>query len=111
MPINERLCKYCSMNEVDDEHHFWLRCDTFTIKRNCLFGMLSSINHNFLNQNNEQKLCTLMCPSNVKSAKLINKFADIIFSARKRLDNGYPINIGEFTDQFIDESDNSGSED
>ena len=42
---------------------------------------------------------------------LINKFIAIIFSARKRLDNGYPIDIGEFTNQTIDESDNSDSED
>ena len=40
-PLNERICKYCPSNEIDDEYHFWLRCDTFNTKRTCLFGNLT----------------------------------------------------------------------
>lgn len=29
-PINERKCKYCNSNDVEDEYHFVLVCDFYT---------------------------------------------------------------------------------
>ena len=112
-PLNERLCKFCNLNKLDDEYHFCLICPTFLTKRNCLFGKLSSINPYFPSLNNNQKLSTLLCPTNPKSTKLINKFISIVCKARSRIDNGDPMDIGGFTDHDLNDSDlnESGSQD
>ena len=44
-----------------------------------------------------------MCPVDGKSAKLANKYAGIIFSARSRLDKGLPMDIGNFTNLIPDD--------
>ena len=110
-PLNERLCRFCDLNEIDNEHHFCLICPTFYTKRNCLFGKLSSLNPNFPGLNNKQKLSTLLCPTNSKSGKLINKFISIVFKARSRIDNGNPMDMGGFTNQNESDLNESGSED
>ena len=42
-PVTARLCCYCNSNSIDDEKHAILLCNTFTLKRNCFFGKMSSI--------------------------------------------------------------------
>ena len=66
--------------------------------------MLSSINSNFLNLNDDEKLITLLCPADAKSAKLINKVISILISARSRIDNGESIDIGYFTNDNLNDS-------
>ena len=34
--LNDRTCKRCNLEEIDDEKHFLLRCDTFSIHRQSL---------------------------------------------------------------------------
>lgn len=116
-PINERICKYCECDidnrdprtnnrdpYIDDETHFLLNCDVFDIKRSCLFGKISSIDKKFASLSAQQKLATLLCPSNNKIAKLVNKFINIMFDARKRIDMGENIDRGQFTDYQANES-------
>ena len=52
-----------------------------------------------------------MCPTEIKSAKLVNKYAGIVFSARSRLDKGLPMDIGEFTNLTSDDIHDSDSGD
>ena len=42
-PVTSRICKYCSDNKIDDEKHAILECNTFSLKRNCFFGKITSI--------------------------------------------------------------------
>ena len=106
-PFKDRVCKYCSDHQdtgdlrdscVDDDFHFLMNCVTFNTKRNCLFGKISSIEHNFAKLSEKQKMVTLLCPTNIKIAKLVNKFIYIVVEARKRIDSGEILNMSHFTD-------------
>ena len=66
--------------------------------------MISSINSNFLDLNDDQKLLTLLCPANVKSAKLSSKYISILFSARSRIENGESMDVGWFTNNSLNDS-------
>ena len=85
-----------------------MACKAFTNKRNCLFGKISSIDSHFLSISDQQKFVTLMCPSNVKIAKLTNRFISIAFEARKRIDRGENIDRGQFTEFQLNDSAFSG---
>ena len=37
VPRNERLCKFCPLNEIDDEIHFLMTCTFHSDERNALF--------------------------------------------------------------------------
>ena len=37
IPRNERLCKNCSANEIEDKAHFLIKCDKLNNKREGLF--------------------------------------------------------------------------
>ena len=36
-PLNERKCKNCSMDEIEDEPHVLLRCSSYEENRNSIF--------------------------------------------------------------------------
>jgi hypothetical protein len=56
IPRNERLCKYFSANEIEDEAHFLIKCDQLNNKREELFKLISSKVKNFTKLSNNQKL-------------------------------------------------------
>ena len=103
VPEDQRYCRYCTPsgvdNElegyVDNEQHFLVSCVSFTLKRNCLFGRIESISPGFLDLTPVQKTATLLCPTSVVTAKLTNKYIQILFKIRKLLDDGIPaFNMG-----------------
>ena len=53
-------------------------------------------------------MVTLLCPSNIKVAQLVNKFITIVLEARKRIDKGENIDRGNFTD--FEANDNADSD-
>ena len=48
------------------------------------------------------KLLTLLCPTNAQVAKLTNKFASIICSARSKIDDGQPFDRGDYDNNNFD---------
>ena len=87
-PVTSRLCKYCSINSIDDEKHAILECNTFLIKRNCFFGKMTSLLPNFNQMSLEHKLLTILCPANVDIALCVSKYLKIISETRTKLDQG-----------------------
>ena len=87
-PVTLRICKYCSDQKIDDEKHAILECKTFSIKRNCFFGKITSFLPDFEQLNPEHKLLTILCPSDTKIAVCVSKFLKIITETRKKLDQG-----------------------
>ena len=98
IPEEQRYCKYCTPSGVDNniegyvdnEQHFLVSCSSFSLKRNCLFGRLESINPGFLSLTPVQQTATLLCPTTVVTSKLSNKYIQILFNVRKLLDEGVP---------------------
>ena len=87
-PVASRLCNYCSNNCIDDEKHAILLCSTFTIKRNCFFGKLSTLIQNFPNLNSDDQLLSILCPANADIALCVSKYLSIVSDTRKKLDEG-----------------------
>ena len=42
IPRNERICKNCTNQEIEDETHFLTRCPTFSEERDDLFNSISA---------------------------------------------------------------------
>ena len=122
VPEEKRYCRYCTPGGVDNnvegyldnEQHFLTTCSSFTLKRNCLFSKLDTIISGFSKLSSVEKTAILLCPTSVISAKLVNKYIQLMFKTRKLLDEGFPaFNMGyesgvvlnEFFD--IDDSDDN----
>ena len=42
VPLERRLCKYCSLSQVDDEYHFMINCSFHTSLREAMFRNINS---------------------------------------------------------------------
>ena len=78
-PVNERICKYCSSGDIDDEIHFLINCDFFDDIRYHLF-YLTSLENSFFNEyTTDQKLIYLMTADHLQTKlasclqKMINR--------------------------------------
>ena len=124
IPEDQRYCNYCTPSGVDNdlpgyvdsEHHFLVSCNSFTLKRNCLFGRLNSIIPGFLSLTPVQQTATLLCPTKVVTAKLVNKYIRLLFNTRKLLDDGVAALNGGYAsgviilNEFYDDSDDDMTE-
>ena len=84
VPPDQRMCKYCDSNTPDTELHFLLKCETFSLKRQCFFGKLKSLGITF-NESalDSEILSTILCPTSIPAAKCVNKYINILFKNRE----------------------------
>ena len=103
VPEERRYCQYCTPTGVDNnleghldnEQHFLTSCSSFTLKRNCLFSKLDTVITGFITLSSKEKTAILLCPTSVLTAKLSNKYIQIMFKTRQLLDDGFPaFNMG-----------------
>ena len=87
-PVTARLCCYCNSNSIDDEKHAILLCNTFTLKRNCFFGKMSSIIPNFTQMSQDDQLLAILCPASADIALCVSKYLGIVTDTRMKLDQG-----------------------
>ena len=87
-PVSSRICKYCSSNQIDDEKHAILECNTFLLKRNCFIGKLKSLLPEFELMSLDHKLLTILCPATSEIAVCVSKYLEIISKTKKKLDEG-----------------------
>ena len=87
-PVASRFCLFCSNNSIDDEKHAILLCNTFTIKRNCFLGKMSSLLPGFSEMNVDDKLLSILCPASADIALCVSKYLGIITNTRTKLDQG-----------------------
>ena len=99
VPEDLRLCRYCNEGSVDNEKHFLLVCKTFSLKRQCFLGKLSSLGVNFgEDESLDSRTAKLLCPANGSVAVCTNKYIRLLFKNRKLMDDGLPVNyIGQRT--------------
>ena len=119
VPEEKRYCRYCSPSSfdnqiegyIDNELHFLTTCSSFTLKRNCLFSKMESIKSGFYKLSSMEKAATLLCPTSVVTAKLVNKYIQILFNCRTQLDEGFAVfnmgyERGVIPNEFFDNDDN-----
>ena len=75
---------------IDNENHLLLQCSALTLKRNCFMAKYKSISPSFNNLSEEHKLFSILCPRDILSAKLVNKYIKILFRFRSNIDDGVP---------------------
>jgi len=67
----ERLCKICDLNTIEDEEHFIFHCPKYETLRSNFYNMLD--NHEFFTMSTKEKWIFLMA-----SPKTITRFADYL---------------------------------
>ena len=71
---------------VDDEFHILVRCPLFSNERTVFFGKLGAIIPSFPQLSIENKFKTILCPTSAKAAKLANRFIQLMFNTRSKID-------------------------
>ena len=80
IPVNTRLCKFCNLEQIEDEVHFLFHCNAYTNLRKKFTDRIINQcrNYDFLSDKN--KLIWLMIN---ESDQVINLFANFIFTCFK----------------------------
>ena len=73
--VVDRICKYCNLNQCEDEEHFLIQCDLYKTPREILFIYIIKIFPSFNKLNNHQKFVFLM---STNDKMLVNKIAMFI---------------------------------
>ena len=104
VPAEQRYCGYCrpmGTNEnhmqgyVDDEYHLLANCGTLMFKRNCFLSRYELLHPSIKDMSTHDMVHTILCPTTTTKVKLINKYIQILFDTRKKLDEGFQVfNMG-----------------
>ena len=91
VPRNERLCKFCPLNEIDDEIHSLMTCTFHSDKRNALF----KITYPLLGVKDYSEKCTnFKIIMSSKEPKVLQSLAKFMYiSLKKKREEilwGYP---------------------
>ena len=81
IPVSDRICKKCELNEVEDEKHALMICPKHTEIRNNVFDIIDAENKNFKALDTESKFIWLLSNEDkqviTNLVKLINKITDL----------------------------------
>lgn len=69
-PVSERTCKFCILDEIEDEFHFLLKCALYNNLRIELYQNVNFSNNSYLSQDN--LLQTLICNFPRQTANFIH---------------------------------------
>ena len=62
--LQNRMCKLCNLNEVEDEFHFICKCPLYNYLRKDLYNNMNDINDDFDNLNDFDKFTFILKKSN-----------------------------------------------
>ena len=85
IPLEKRICKYCSPTELDDEIHFILNCKSNIVERNVLFSKLPP---HILGLNPQNLFTYLLNTNEISHIKAFGNFLIDSFATRDPPDNG-----------------------
>ena len=76
--VNERICKKCVLNEIEDEKHALMICPKYQNIRETVFNEIASTNSNFQNLDMEGKFVWLLSNEDNHTIAQISKVINII---------------------------------
>ena len=86
IPVENRLCTLCNLNEIEDEAHFMLKCSHYTEVRENMFATISDVYDNFDNLSDNDKFILLMGVKDYDCILPIIRFVNSAFDIRKNVD-------------------------
>ena len=84
IPPENRICKMCNLNCIEDETHFLIECPAYSLLREELFNSIELSNKFFCNYTHREKLIWLMSNEQLEEIKLVASFIQAAMSRRVR---------------------------
>ena len=81
---NKRLCKFCSLNAIEDEIHFFLECPLYDEVRKVFLESVSKRCNNFNNLSTENKFIWLLSCKIDDICSTVASYCYRCFELRKR---------------------------
>ena len=81
IPVNERKCQQCDLNQVEDEHHFIFKCSKYENYRREFMTQCQMVTNNFNLLTDEEKLYYIF-----NSDPICLKYLDILYQRVLNLD-------------------------
>ena len=82
----DRLCKFCSINAIEDEIHFLINCSKYKVERTILFEKIARIYPNFnAIPDDKSKFIFLMTQENIDVTKMMAFFLKKSFETRSSI--------------------------
>lgn len=78
----ERICKFCNMNAMEDEIHFLTKCPLYSRERDDLFNMIFSVNNNFVSLGDSEKANWLLMQENLDILEALGIYINSCFEKR-----------------------------
>ena len=82
IPVTDRKCKICNSVEVEDEIHFMFHCTKYMAERENFVRFINSINDNFSNLSDKDKLIWLMNNEDKDVIKVLSEYIYKCFKTR-----------------------------
>lgn len=73
IPREQRICTFCNQNSIDDECHFFLKCDHNLIFRNKLLLDFNIVNETS-NTSDQDNLIKILSPANFRQTQSFASF-------------------------------------
>ena len=86
IPVDDRLCIYCDLGEVEDEFHFILKCKLYDTLRTQLIDDMSDIYNNIDIDNSHDLFIRIMCASDYDSIFPLINYVNSAFRKRSCID-------------------------
>ena len=80
--LNERICKLCNSQSIENEIHFLIECDLYDDLRRELFDNMVLVDNCFMEYNPLVKMCMLMSCNDLQ--KCLAKTCFMLFRKRKQ---------------------------
>ena len=82
IPPEKRICNQCTRNECENEFHFILKCDKYSMLRNTMFENISRTHHDFDKLDEQRKFTWLCSNTNEQIIGLLGNFISTSFKMR-----------------------------
>jgi len=83
---HKRICNLCTLNVVEDEFHFIIKCPFYDTSRRDMLRILSDMYDKFDNLTEDDKFIKIMSVTDFDSIKPVLNFVNSAFKARSNLD-------------------------